>query len=207
MPCHDGQMDIDAVNALPTADQMTYLRGRILESALSMEAVARYLHVKLGGSDDLEAALDTPQQFQALAKALTARATASEGLSDRTRPLALNAIDRAVVLYERRNRFVHDALRQKLTTEEQWELSKLWRPKRENGGPLPEPEPVSAQEMVDLVFDLIETTWRLRGALWCLMAPSQEISPYLTHPFTPQWDGSFLPLSGPSTESTRSSQR
>lgn len=205
-PCHDDQMELDAVRALPMTDQMTYLRGRILESALSMEAVARYLHVKLGGSDDLEAALDTPQQFQMLVRELTGRATACERLSDRTRPLALNAIDKAGVLYERRNRFVHDALRHKLTTEEQWELSKLWRPKRENGGPLPEPEPVSAQEMMDLVFDLIETTWRLRGALWCLITPSKEISPYLTHRFTPQWDGSFLPLRGASTESIRTSQ-
>jgi hypothetical protein len=198
-------MDLEAVCALPMADQMTYLRGRILESALSMEAVARYLHVRLCGSADLEDALDTPQQFQVLATELTARASACDKFSDRTRPLALNAIVRASSLYERRNRFVHDALRNKLTTE-QWELSKLWRPKREIGGPLPEPEPVSAQEMVDLVFELIETTWRLRGALWCMMDPSKEVSPYLTHPFTPQWDGSFLPLSSASTESTRASQ-
>lgn len=47
--CHHDCMDLDVVRALPMADQMTYLRGRILEAALSMEAVARYLHVRLSG--------------------------------------------------------------------------------------------------------------------------------------------------------------
>lgn len=67
-------------------------------------------------------------------------------------------------------------------------------PKREIGEPLPEPEPVSSGEMVDLFFDLIRTTWRLRGALWCLTGSSQEASPCLTHPFESKWDGSFLPV-------------
>lgn len=182
------------MRALPLADQMTYLRGRILEAALSMEAVARYLYVRLSGESDLEAAIDTPQQFQTLIGECARRAVRCERFSDRTRPLAMDAINEAAALYEQRNRFVHDALRHNLLSEQQWERSKLWRPKREIGEPLPEPESVSAEEMVSLVFDLIRTTWRLRGALWCLISPSREASPYLTHPFTPQWDGSFLPL-------------
>jgi hypothetical protein len=201
--CHHGDMDLDAVRALPVADQMTYLRGRILEAALSMEAVARYLHVRLGGGSDFEAALLTPQQFQVLIAECAEHAARCERFSDRTRPLAMDTITDAATLYERRNRFVHDALRLNLASEQQWERSKLWRPKSEIGEPLPEPEPVSAEEMVGLVFDLIRTTWRLRGALWCLISPSQEASPYLTHAFEPQWDGSFLPVSGASHEPTR----
>ena len=191
-------MDLDTVRALPTADQMTYLRGRILEAALSMEAVARYLHVRLSGGSDLEAALDTPQQFKNLITECGDRLQHCDRFSHRTKPLALEAINEAAMLYERRNRFVHDALRHSLVSEQQWERAKLWRPKREIGEPLPEPEPVSTEEMIDLVFDLIRTTWRLRGALWCLISPSQEASPYLSHPFEPQWDGSFLPASGTS---------
>ena len=193
-------MELDDVLTLPMADQMTYLRGRILESALSMEAVARYLHVRLDGGSDLDAALDTPQQFQVLARECAERAEACERFSDRARPLAVSAIHEAAALYERRNRFVHDALRQDLVNEQEWERAKLWRPRSEKGGPLPEPEPASSQEMVDLVFHLIRTTWRLRGALWCLISSSQEISPYLTHPFTPQWDGSFVALRGASRD-------
>ena len=55
--CHHEDMDLDALRALPMADQMTYLRGRILESSLSMEAVARYLHVRLAGGTNLEVPL------------------------------------------------------------------------------------------------------------------------------------------------------
>lgn len=202
--CHHDDMDLDVVRALPMADQLTYLRGRILEAALSMEAVARYLHVRLSGGSDLEGALHTPQQFQVLIAECAEHAARCAGFSDRTRSLAMDAIHEAAGLYERRNRFVHDALRLSLVSEQRWERSKLWRPKREIGEPLPEPEPVSADEMVDLVFGLIRTTWRLRGALWCLIGSSQEVSPYLTHPFEPQWDGSFRPVRDASVEPTRS---
>lgn len=186
-------MDLDVVRAMPTPDQLTYLRGRILEVALSMEAVARYLHVRLSGGSDFEAALDTPQQFQELMKECARDAVHCGWFSDQTRPLAIDAINEASKLYERRNRFVHDALRRSLESEERWELAKLWRHRRDIGGPVPEPEPVSVDDMIGLVFELIRTTWRLRGVLWCSITPSHEASPYLTHPFEPQWDGSFRP--------------
>lgn len=201
--CHHYEMELDMVRALPMADQITYLRGRILEAALSMEVVTRYLHVRLSGGSDFEEALHTPQQFQVLVAECGEQAARSARFSDRTRSLAMEAIREAAVLYGRRNRFVHDSLRRSLVSEQRWELSKLWRPKREIGKPPPEPEPVSADEMVDLVFDLIRTTWRLRGALWCLIGSSQEVSPYLTHPFDPQWDGSFLPVRGDESVATR----
>lgn len=206
MTCHHGDMDLDAVRALPLADQMTFLRGRILEEALSLEAVSRYLHVRLSGGTNLEDALHTPQQFQTLIAECALRARQCGQLSGRTRPLALEAISKAAALYEQRNRFVHDALRRNLVSEQQWERSKLWRPKREIGESLPDPEPVSAEGMVALIFDLIRTTWRLRGVLWSLIGPSQEASPYLTHPFVPQWDGSYLSMSDVPHEATSASR-
>lgn len=54
---------------------------------------------------------------------------------------------------------------------------------------------MTADEMITLVFGLIHSTWRLRGVLWSLLSTSHEVSPYLTHPFEPQWDGSFRPMS------------
>jgi hypothetical protein len=199
-------MDLEAVRALPTTDQMAFLRGRILDEALSMEAVARYLHVRLSGGSNLEDALHTPQQFQVLRAECASRAPQCARLSDRARPYALDAISQAGALYEQRNRFVHDALRRNLVAEQQWERSKLWRPKTEIGQPFPDPEPVSAEQMIVLIFDLIRTTWRLRGVLWSLIGPSTEISPYLTHPFVPQWDGSFLAVSDAAHESARASR-
>ena len=184
------------------ADQMTFLRGRILEATLSMEAVARYLHVRLSGGSDLEAAFQTPQPFQTLVSECAARAATCDRFVDQTSSLVMGAIDEAARLYERRNRFAHDALRLSLASEEQWELSRLWRPKRDLSEPVPEPEPVSAEEMVDLIHDLIRVTWRLRGALWCLSGAPRETSPYLTHPFEPNWDGSFMAVGGNASTST-----
>lgn len=194
-------MDLDAVRTLPIADQMTFLRGRILEASLSMEAVARYLHVRLGGGSDLEAALDTPQQFTVLTTECKERALRSTQLTGRTRPLVHDAITMAGALYERRNRFVHDLIHRGLTSELRWERAKLSRPKREIGTPTPEPEPATADEMVALTFDLIRTTWRLRGGLWSLISPSGEVSPFLTHSFEAQWDGSFRSLSPTANQS------
>ncbi len=190
--CHHGDMDLEAVRALPVADRLTFLRGRILEGALSMEAVARYLHVRLGGGSNLEEAIDTPLQFQTLITECSDRASRCAILNARVRPLAVEALRDAGRLYERRNRFVHDVLRQDLLSEEQWELSRISRPKHDAGSPLPGPEPVSAEEMITLVFGLTRVTWRLRGVLWSLIGRSREVSPYLTHQFEPQWDGSFL---------------
>lgn len=189
---HHGPMDIDAVKELPLADQMTFLRGRILEESLSMEAVARYVYVRLSGGSNLEEALDTPQQFKTLAADCSDFVSGREGLSERIKPRARAAIEDAAVLYERRNRFVHDALRHDLVSEQQWARFKLWRRKGEKGEPLPSPEPVSPVEMIDLVFELIRATWRLRGLLWSLIGTSHEVSPYLTHTIEPQWDGALI---------------
>lgn len=184
-------MDIDEVKGLPLADQMTFLRGRILEESLSMEAVARYVYVRLRGGSNLEEALDTPQQFKTLVADCSKFVPDCDRLSERIKPVVLAAIEDADVLYERRNRFVHDALRHDLLSEERWARVKLWRRKGEKGEPVPSPEPVSPEEMIDLVFELIRATWRLRGLLWSLISTSHEVSPYLTHSFEPQWDGSI----------------
>ena len=183
-------MDIDAVKTLPLADQMTFLRGRILEESLSMEAAARYVYVRLSGGSNLEEALDTPQQFKSLAADCSNLVPGCGRLSEQIKPLALTAIENAALLYERRNRFVHDALRHDLIAEERWARFRLWRRKGEKDEPLPSPEPVSSEEMIDLVLALIRATWRLRGLLWSLTGTSQEVSPFLTHAFEPQWDGS-----------------
>ena len=171
---------------------MTFLRGRILDEALSMEAVARYLHVRLKGGSDFDSALDTPQRFKPLIDECATIAPHCEQLHSRIRPLALEVINEAGRLYELRNRFVHDALRRNLVSEQTWERFRLSRPRSEAGKPPPDPEPVSADEMVALILDLIRTTWRLRGVLWSMIGSSQEVSPFLTHPFVPRWDGAFL---------------
>jgi len=191
-------MELSELRALPLKDQLTILRGRILEESLSMEAVARYVHVRLSGGSALEEALHTPQQYQVLIQECSDRVQTSVSLSAHNRQLALDAVEQSRTLYERRNRFVHDALRRSLLSEETWARYKLWRKKSEKGDPLPDPEPVSADEMIELVFELIRMTWRLRGLLWTLLGSSGETSPYLTHPFDPQWDGAFR-TTNPST--------
>lgn len=188
-------MELDAVKALPLVDQMTFLRGRILEEALSMEAVARFLLVRLRGQSDLRLAMDTPHRFQALIEECTIKVPECERLGQRAQLLTLDALAKAGALYGKRNRFVHDALRRDLLSERRWERFRLSRPKSERNRPSPEPEPVVPEELIALVFELMQTTWRLRGAFWCLTSRSQEMSPYLSHPFEQQWNGSFLPRS------------
>ncbi|MFT2751082.1 hypothetical protein [Clavibacter sp. Sh2088] len=189
-------MDLETVKALPMADQMTFLRGRIVDEALRLEAAARYLHVRLNGASDLDAALDTPQHFKSLIAECAELVPHCERLHDGIRPVALDAIITAGALYQLRNRFVHDVLRTNLVSEQAWEMSKISRPKSEVGNPLPDPEPVSAEDMIVQILEIIRTTWRLRGVIWSMIGSSRGISPFLTHPFAPQWDGTFLYLDG-----------
>lgn len=190
--CHDVEVKIEEVQELPRADQLTFLRGRIVEASLSMEVVLRYLHVQLHGGVNFDAALDTPQQFSQLANGCLAAATSLDRLNDSTRPLVLSSIAQAARLYERRNRIIHDLLQRDLLHEEQWKLSRVSRPRKERESELPEPVPISPDEMIDLVHEFISATWRLRGVLWTLMVGHDgEISPYLSEPLRPNWDGSI----------------
>jgi hypothetical protein len=200
-------MDLETVKALPMADQMTFLRGRIVDEALRLEAAARYLHVRLNGVSDLEAALDTPQHFKLLIAECAELAPHSERLHHGIRSRALDAITTAGALYELRNRFVHDVLRRDLVSEQAWEMSRISRPKNEAGNPVPDAEPVSAEDMIVQVLEIIRTTWRLRGVIWSMSGSSQEISPLLTHPFAPQWDGNFLSVDGNRVEPPAESGR
>ncbi|MFM2475304.1 hypothetical protein [Burkholderia cenocepacia] len=99
----------------------------------------------------------------------------------------LEAITAAHTLYEQRNRVVHDAFRRdRLSEQRRWERVRLTQPRTKGEDPSFPSTTVSIEELVNLVFALTHTTWRLRGALWTMMSTYLELSPYLTHSFEPQ---------------------
>jgi hypothetical protein len=71
----------------------------------------------------------------------------------------LGAVSAGSKAYTRRNRFIHDLLRNDLF-DTSWEPAPLTRPPEG----APEFETVSFDDMVALVREIITATWRLRGS-------------------------------------------
>lgn len=149
-------MDLDALYALPPADQRTFLLGRLAMEATSMDIALRFLNAALDGVGEVDAFRDAPDRFQTNVDECEAKVATTGRLSNDERPLIRGTLDAARAVYQRRNRFVHDLLREDLFTKD-WELLRLNRKGEELTS-------TNAPDMVTLVCDLVSVTYRLRGA-------------------------------------------
>ncbi|WP_400995246.1 hypothetical protein [Agromyces sp. GXQ0307] len=110
-------MDIDLLEALPLADQWTFVRGRIVETSVELDAALRGLHAQLRGLDSVEALLSAPVNWtQAVDQCRTMTACAAVDESA-IRAAIGKALDEAAIAYERRNRYMHDLLTADLADE------------------------------------------------------------------------------------------
>jgi len=176
---HDAVMELDALYALPPADQRTFLLGRLATETTRMDIALRFLNASLDGrteSDSFRYALD---RFQVNVDECEVKVAATGRLSDDERPLIRATLDAARAVYRRRNRFVHDLLREDLFSKD-WELMRLNRTGEEF-------TTTNAGDMIALVCNLVSVTYRLRGAAiyalqggWAAMAFGTVVG---------QWDG------------------
>jgi len=149
-------MDLDALYALPPADQRTFLLGRLSTETTRMDIALRFLNAALDGVGEVDAFRDAPDRLQPNVDECEAKVAATDRLSNDERPLVSGTLDAARTVYQRRNRFVHDLLREDLFTKD-WELLRLNR----NGE---EFTTTNAADMIALVCELVSVTYRLRGA-------------------------------------------
>lgn len=115
--CQTDTVDIAELEDLPLADQWTFVRGRIVETSVELDAAMRGLHAQLRGLDGVEALLSAPVNWtQAVdqCRTMTACTTLDE---PRIRAAIGRALDEAGVAYESRNRFMHDLLTADLADE------------------------------------------------------------------------------------------
>jgi hypothetical protein len=176
-------MDLDTLRALPVTDQRVFLLGRIAAETTSMDAALRLLNGALRGQYDIDAYLDAPDFFSKNARECRKLLNKRDEIDDETRKAVLRAITLASDAYTKRNRYVHDLLRDDLL-DRSWELARLSRQPEGQ----PEFETVSFDDMVSLVLQLVTATWKLRGcALYVLNGSWSGIA---LGQVAGEWDGS-----------------
>src|SRR4051812_41663938 len=119
-------MKLKALRKLPERDQQTFLLGRIASEAVRLDAALRGLNAGLRGERDPLAFLDSPDFFSANVKACYVLLDKNSDISAAARAAIAVGLDRALELYQKRNRFIHDLLRHDVL-EEKWELARMTR--------------------------------------------------------------------------------
>jgi hypothetical protein len=163
-------MELESLQELAPDDQWTFVRGRIVEASVALDAALRGLHAQLRGLDSVEALLDVPQNWtQAVGECrkMTARHHFDEA------PLQtaiLRAIDEAAAAYENRNRYMHDLLTKDVDEELLPDPSMiiehdgmfLLRLSRKEGAP--NVASVTFSAAVETARAVVAATWKLRAA-------------------------------------------
>lgn len=148
-----------------------------------MDAALRFVHAALHGRRDVDAYLDAPDYFSTNARECKRLIRNHADLDPAVRLAVNKAISAASATYTRRNRYVHDLLRESLV-DPNWEIARLSR--QPEGAP--EFESVTFDDMVDLVRQLVTAKWRLRGcALYILNRGWESIA---LGDVAGEWDGS-----------------
>lgn len=168
--CHTGAVDLESLQELPPDDQWTFVRGRIAEEAVALDAALRGLHAQLRGLDSVEALLAAPQSWARTIETCQTM-TAQVAIDDESIRRAIgSAIDDAGVAYELRNRYMHDLLTQDIDDENLPDPDMV---KKTNGRFLvklagktskPAVTNVTFEEAVETVLALVAATWKLRAA-------------------------------------------
>jgi len=171
-------MDLTSLRALGHADQRTFLLGRVVAETASLDAALRFFHAALDGRREIDAFRDAPDQFRANVRECSEKVAAAQ-LADVARAAFGATLLSAANVYDRRNRFVHDLLRDDVLSQ-RWELMRLNR----KGDEVSETD---LDDMVQLVEEIVGITWRLRGgALYVLQGGWESIA---LGEVEGQWDG------------------
>lgn len=172
-------MDLISLRALDDADQRTFLLGRIVSETAGLDAALRFFHAALDGRREVDAFRDAPDQFRVNARECAEKVAGATELAHGARAAFDATLLAAADVYDWRNRFVHDLLRDDALSQ-RWELMRLnWK-----GAAITQTD---FDDMVHLVEEIVGVTWRLRGsALYVLQGGWESIA---LGEVEGQWDG------------------
>ncbi|TPW78060.1 hypothetical protein [Schumannella soli] len=176
-------MNLDTLRNLPQDDQRVFLLGRVAAETTETDAALRFLWAALQERRNVGASLEAPDYFSTTVKECRKFVRDSTTISADDATAIRGALRVASELYTRRNRYVHDLLRESLLSSE-WELVRLT-------GEVdiePEPELVSFDSTVELVRDFVAVKFRLRGCAMHLLTGTWEGLAF--GQLEGRWDGS-----------------
>jgi len=172
-------MDLTSLRTLDDADQRTFLLGRIVSETASLDAALRFFHAALDGRHEVDAFRDAPDQFRANVRECEEKVAGATELDHGALAAFEATLLAAANVYDRRNRFVHDLLRDDVLSQ-RWELMRLNRKGDEFAQ-------TDLDDMVHLVEEIVGVTWRLRGsAIYVLQGGWESIA---FGEVEGQWDG------------------
>lgn len=163
-------MDLEQLDQLPSADQWTFILGKIAEAAVTLDAALRALHAQLRGLNTREALLSASQNWTLVADQCRTM-IACAAVTDRNVHSAISAsIDSAAAAYDERNRYMHDLLTADVDDEllpdanrirQQGDYYLLRLTRKAN---TPAVTLVTLDEARGVVTTLVAASWRLRAA-------------------------------------------
>lgn len=151
---------MDAWRSLPANDQLTYLVGLIVRSAVELDAMTRTVWpaiMELPMHSAWEAPIQVSSRVDRLRRALpSVKALTQQDIED-----AAEALETARSTYERRNRFIHDELMPEEDSDvDSWSAARM---DRKDGNVSPLRERVDLKDAWKCERDLVRVTWRLWG--------------------------------------------
>lgn len=188
-------MELEELNALPHADRWTFVRGRIAEAAVELDAALRGLHAQLRGLDTREALLSAAQNWTTVANECRTMLACASVDNPAIRASIGSAIDSAAAAYDGRNRYMHDLLVADIDDELIPDPDRI----RQNGdryllrltqkSGVPGVTVVTLDQAVAVAIRLTAETWRLRAARGYLAGRTTWRS-LLLGSVEGDWDGS-----------------
>lgn len=187
-------MDLEKLDDLSEPDMWTFVRGRIVEAAVELDAAMRGLHAQLRGLDGVDALLGAPQNWTELADQCR-KLIKKPVIEDDTVRIAIeDAITSATAAYAERNRHIHDLLATDISDEllpdpdrirRQGDCYLIRLTKKENA---PLATLVTIESAHQVVTDLVAAIWRMRAARGYLAGRTSWRS-LLLGKLEGEWDG------------------
>lgn len=188
-------MDLEQLDQLPSADQWTFVRGKIAEASVELDAALRALHAQLRGLNTREALLSASQNWTLVTDQCRTM-IACAAVTDRAVHSAISAsIDSAAAAYDERSRYMHDLLTADVDDELPPDANRI----RQEGdyyllrltskANTPAVTRVTLDEARGVVTTLVAASWRLRAARGYL-AGQTTWRTLLLGSLEGEWDGS-----------------
>ncbi|MDQ0894851.1 hypothetical protein [Agromyces ramosus] len=163
-------MDLEQLAELPLSDQWTFVRGRIAEASVELDAALRGLHAQLRGLDTREALLSASQNWTIVADQCRTMIACAPVPNAAIHSAIGAAVDSAAAAYDERNRYMHDLLAADVADElipdpnriKQTNDYYLLRLTQKAG--VPAVTLVTLGRAIEVVLTLSAETWRLRAA-------------------------------------------
>lgn len=189
-------MELESLQSWDPSDRWVFLLGRVAEDSVAMDAGLRGVHAALRNRHDRESLLSAPASWGATLRECQ-EMLASRDLDEAIRQAIDSALTDAGNAWNSRNRYMHDLLVETIDIDDEPPTVEVspraaddrYRIRLSHKKGAPAYESVTADDVVELIRDLVAARWRLRAARIFLATGSDVWRGMLTGSVQGEWDG------------------